>query len=84
MSAAEAMANGIPLVTTRQQVGSVADSNNALIADGNSAPALAAAMLRLASDAGLRRALTSAAHIAARRYRSNTVMAEYAAVYASL
>lgn len=69
-SVLEAMASGIPLVTTRVgQVDEVAtDGKDALVADVDDVDALAAAVLRTRDDAALRDGLRTAGRRTAERY----------------
>jgi glycosyltransferase involved in cell wall biosynthesis len=69
-SVLEAMASGIPLVTTRVgQVGEVAnDGEDALVADVDDVEALAGAVLRARDDAALRDRLRAAGRETAERY----------------
>ena len=66
----EAMANGLPVITTEVAgIGSlIAHERNGLLVDGGSAPAIAAAVTRLIEDAPLRRRLIDNGYETARAH----------------
>jgi glycosyltransferase involved in cell wall biosynthesis len=66
----EAMANGVPVVTTEVAgIGSlITHERNGLLVDGRSAPAIAAAVTRLIEDPGLRRRLIESGYETARAH----------------
>lgn len=64
----EAAGHGVPLIVTPMGGGRIADAHNAFIVEPDDAPALAAALTRMAQDPALRARMGAAARKAAPRY----------------
>lgn len=84
MAVAEAMAHSVPVIAARQGA-VIADDTNAVLADGDSAGALAREMVRLAADPAWRERLAIRGHrFAKERFWPDTVLEQYAEIYRSL
>ena len=84
MAVAEAMAHSVPVIAARQGA-VIADDTNAVLADGDSAGALAREMVRLAADPTRRERLAVRGHrFAKERFWPDTVLEQYAEIYRSL
>ena len=82
----EAMATGLPIVTTRSgwAQDALAEGRSALFVPKRDAAAIAAAVGRLLDDAALRSALGGAAQVAARAYHPDRIVAQRIALLQSL